>query len=208
MHRRHFFKSSAASVAAGTILSRVAATAAGSDLTETSPSATPAILRTYSDIDHRRRLQNIRIGTESVRACMRKHLIDRYLPAQCYYNLGEFPCLKPRGTPDDLDERELDKLQAHGIQLIQLHDEWNNALRLPGGDTMLPLSPAGFRRFVDMVHKRGMKLIVYASTGFFDRRDPEFRPEWARPRDLVEMYWRAARCSPASPGWRAHILPR
>jgi hypothetical protein len=173
-----------------------------------SPLATPAILKTYSDVDHRRRLENIRIGNETIRACLRKHLITSYLPAQCCYNLGEFPCLAPRGNPDQFDERELDGLQAHGIQLIQVHDEWNNANRLPGGDRMVPLNSAGFRRFVDLVHQRGMKLIVYASTGFCDRRDPEFRAEWARPGDLAEVYWRAARCSPASPGWRAHLLPR
>ena len=37
-----------------------------------------------------------------------------------------------------------------------------------------PLNPRGFRQFLDMAHQRGMKVIVYLSSGFFERRDPEF----------------------------------
>ena len=47
------------------------------------------------------------------------------------------------------------------------------------------------------------------STCFLQRTDPDFRQEWAREGDnLVLGYWNMARCSPASPGWRAHLLPR
>lgn len=59
-----------------------------------------------------------------------------------------------------------------------------------------------------MVHRRGMKLIVYASTGYFERTDPDFRREWARELDNVALHYRYARCSPASEGWRAYFLPR
>ena len=43
---------------------------------------------------------------------------------------------------------------------------------------------------------------------FFQRTDPDFRPEWAGPHDLIEIYFDYARCSPASPGWRSYFLPR
>ena len=34
------------------------------------------------------------------------------------------------------------------------------------------------------------------------------RPEWSRQGDrLIVGYWDMARCSPASPGWRAYLLP-
>jgi hypothetical protein len=137
---------------------------------------------------------------------MRKHLITGYLPGQCSYNLGEYPCRKP-WDPDDWDARELDRLRDQGIGLIQVHEEWNDALRLFGGDKYSPLNPAGFRRFVDMVHQRKMKLIVYASSGYFNRLDPDFHRDWAR-EDMVEFYYQYAACSPASPGWRAYLLPR
>lgn len=59
-----------------------------------------------------------------------------------------------------------------------------------------------------MVHRRGMKLIVYASSGYFEQNDPDFRPEWtaANDRPLVEIYFRYAHCCPASPSWRAYYL--
>jgi len=60
-----------------------------------------------------------------------------------------------------------------------------------------------------MAHRRGMKVIPYASSCFLHRTDPDFRQEWSREGDnLLLGYWNMARCSPASPGWRAHLLPR
>jgi hypothetical protein len=59
-----------------------------------------------------------------------------------------------------------------------------------------------------MVHRRGMKLLVYVSSGYFPRTDPDFRPEWGIGQDLVEIYYDYAHCSPASPGWRAYFLSR
>ncbi|MBN2579554.1 MAG: twin-arginine translocation signal domain-containing protein, partial [Pirellulales bacterium] len=144
MHRRHFLGTSAAAAAAGTIFSSVSCTAASQESAQDNARITPAILKTYTNTDHRQRLENIRICHENIRGCMRKHLITDYLPGQSYYNLGEFPCAtKPRGNPDELDEQELDRLQQHGIEVIQVHEEWNNWLRLPGGDKMTPLNPNG-----------------------------------------------------------------
>ena len=93
---------------------------------------------------------------------------------------GRIPRLKP-WDPDDWDEQELDRLRDHGIRLIQVHEEWNDSQRLFGGHKLTAVNPAGLRRFVEMVHRRGMKLIVYVSSGYFDRNDPDFRPEWATP---------------------------
>ena len=98
----------------GTLFAEVPARAAGSPA-PTGPATTPAIVKTYTDQDHRRRLENIRLGQQSIRACLRKHLVTSYLPGQCSYNLGEYPCLKP-WDPDDWDEQELDKLHAQGIE--------------------------------------------------------------------------------------------
>ena len=71
----------------------------------------PAVLASYTGEDHRRRLENIALAERGVRNCLRKHLITDYLPGQCVYNLGEYPCRKP-WDPDDWDERELDGCSA------------------------------------------------------------------------------------------------
>lgn len=207
MHRREFLKSSVAAAAAGGALAAAHSPVASAGAAELNGSGTPAVLAAYTADDHRRRLENIAFCRQRIRTCLRKHLITSYLPGQCVYNLGEYPSQKP-WDPDDWDERELDKLREHGIQLIQLHEEWNDSQRLFGSHKLAPVNPAGFRRFIDMVHRRGMKLIVYVSSGYFQRTDPDFRPEWAAGPDLREIYFQYAHCSPASPGWRAYFLPR
>jgi hypothetical protein len=206
MDRRRFMATTVLGAAAGTIglpamgdMPSRRATSAASSLTTATAS--------YSAADHRRRQENISYCRRSIRSCMRSVLSSGYLPGQCSYNLGEYPCLKP-WNPDEWDEEELDRLREAGIQLIQVHEEWNDSLRLFGGDKFSPLNPAGFRRFVEMVHRRGMKLLVYVSSGFFPRNDPDFHMEWAVGPGLRECYWDYACCSPASPGWRAYLLPR
>ncbi len=206
MHRRDFLRTSAqvaavgSAIAAGQPSPAIAAGAAG-------PGAAAPVLGAYSADDQRRRLENIALCQRAVKLCMRKHLVTNYLAGQCCYNLGEYPCRKP-WDPDDWDEQELDRLREHGIRLVQVHEEWNDSQRLFGSHKLAPLNPQGFRRFVEMVHRRGMKLLVYVSSGYFQRTDPDFRPEWAIGPDLIEIYFDYAHCSPASPGWRAYFLPR
>ncbi len=138
---------------------------------------------------------------------MRQHLITDYLPAQCVYNMGEYPSRKP-WAPGEYDDQELDRLKNHGIQLIQVMDEWNDRYGLFGGNKLTAVNPEGFRRFVSMVHDRGIKILAYASTGYFAGHDPDYRKEWSRPGDGLGGWWDLPRCSPASPGWRAYLLPR
>ena len=210
MQRRQFLKTTAAATGLGTIVPPAPGRAAAATHAEAivpAEHATPAVLQDFSGEDQRRRLENVGRCQRAVRACLRKHPITSYLPGQCVYNMGEYPCRKP-WDPDDWDERELDRLRDHGIRLIHVHEEWNDSQRLFGGHKLAPLNPAGFRRFVDMVHRRGIKLLVYASSGYFDEKDPDFRREWtaANDRPLREIYFRYAHCSPASPGWRAYFL--
>ncbi len=206
MHRRDFLTTGALAAAAGA--TSISAAAAPATAGEAGSGHASLILASYTAEDHRRRLENVALCRRSIRTCLRKQLVTDYLPAQCAYNLGEYPCRKP-WNPDEYDEQELDRLREHGIQLLQVFDEWNDSLRLCGGHKLTALNPAGFRRFLDMAHRRGMKVLAYASSGYFIRADRDFREEWSRPGDgFFGGYWNMARCSPASPGWRAYLLPR
>jgi len=222
MDRREFFRTGAKAAATSALAGAAAAIPAQSGLaadSKTPTSKTPAtktratdsgrsvVMKDFSADDHRRRLQNIGICTRKIRKCMKKHLITDYLPAQCVYNLGEYPSREP-WAPGEYDEQELDRLKEHGIQLIQVMDEWNDRYGLFGGNKLTAVNPEGFRRFVAMVHKRGIKIIAYASTGYFAGQDPDYRKQWTRPGDVLGGWWDLPRCSPASPGWRAHLLPR
>jgi hypothetical protein len=166
----------------------------------------PAILSAYTAQEHRRRLENIGVCEKAIRSCLRKHLIRSYLPGQCTYNLCEYPAGLP-WEPNDYDEKELDALRDEGIRLIQVHNEWRDELGIAGGDHFTSHNPKAFRRFVDMVHGRGMKIIPYVSTGFFDLRDAHWRSEWSRGGRHRATYWQLAMNSASSVGWRAYLLP-
>ena len=175
MKRRDFLMTAAGAGAAGVALPGSAA--AGPSAPRNPGAGAPPVLKSHTAEEHRRRLENIRRCEQSIRKCMRGHLVTDYLPAHATYNLGEYPS-RVRWEPNDYDEEELDRLRDHGIQIIQVFDDWNDSLRLFGGDKYSPVNPEGFRRFVDMVHRRGMKLLPYVSTGFLQRTDPDFRREW------------------------------
>ncbi len=209
MHRRDFLKSGVQATVAGTALSVSAGpgAAVGGESRVCPSGHAPAILADYTAEDHRRRLQNTGFCQRMIRSCMRKHLVTNYLPGQCAYNLCEYPC-RERWTPGEQDEQILDRLKEHGIQLIQVMDDWNDQMGLFGGHKLDAMNPEGFRRFVAMVHERGMKILAYISSGYFTRTDPHFREEWCRRGHLFHGgYWNMGRCSPASPGWRAYLLP-
>ncbi|MCW5977935.1 MAG: hypothetical protein KIT09_07645 [Bryobacteraceae bacterium] len=168
------------------------------------------IMKSYTAEDHRRRLQNIARCERGIHKCLRRHLITGYIPGQAAYNLAEYPCRKPY-DPGEADERELDRLYRGGIRLIHIMEDWNDLLRLFGGDKFTAVNPAGLKRFVSMVHKRRMKILLYASTGYFQYGDPDLKDEWVRglPGKVGQSaHWRLVRCSPASAGWRAYMLPR
>lgn len=208
MIRRDFLKFGVGGGVAGLAVT-AAHGATSASVHETKPAYTPPeVLRSYTAEDHRRRLESVGFCERSIRRCMRKHLVTSYLPAQACYNLGEYPS-KTRWEPNDYDEQELDRFRDHGIQVIQVFDDWNDSIRLFGGDKYHAVNPEGFHKFIDSVHRRGMKILPYTSSGFIQRTDPDFRPEWSREGDfLVLGFWNMARCSPSSAGWRAFLLPR
>ncbi len=207
MKRRDFLKASGGATLVGTWGAANQTPSAQAAQRDTALPPPPAVLGAYTSKDHRQRLKNIARCEQGIHTSMRKHLISSYQPGQACYNLGEYPCRKP-WDPDEYDEQELDRLRAHGIEIIQVFDDWNDSLRLFGGDKFTALNPDGFRRFVEMVHQRGMKLLAYVSTGFLELADPDFRQEWSREGESLHVgFWNMARCSPSSVGWRAYVLP-
>ncbi len=211
MDRRSFLKWGTSAAAASAAIS-LPASAVHSDNPQTNgdkaaATASPSTVMSFTADDHRRRLANIGLCTQKIRSCMRKHLVTNYLPGQCVYNLGEYPSRTP-WEPGEYDEQELDRLKDHGIQLIHVMDEWNDRYGLFGGNKLTSVNPAGFRRFISMVHQRGIKILAYASSGYFVGSDPDYRVEWSRPGDAFGGWWDLTRCVPSSPGWRAYFLPR
>src|SRR5581483_5023550 len=109
--------------------------------------------------------ENISAREQGIRKCWMKHLVTNYIPGQVSYNLGEYPSRKPY-DPGEYDEAELDRLRDGGIRLLQIMEDWNDMLRLFGGTKFTAVNPAGLRRFIDMAHRRGIKVLLYVSTGY------------------------------------------
>lgn len=211
MDRRNFFKTGAKVTAVSTALSISTETVdarAASAPPAKGDVGTSIVLKDFGADDHQRRLWNIGICTQKIRKCLRKHLVTNYLPGQCCYNLGEYPSRDPWEI-GEYDEQELDRLKDHGIRLIQVFDDWNDSLRLFGGDKYTALNPAGYRRFIELAHQRGLKVLTYTSTGFLQWTDPDFLQQWSPVGSRCSVgFWDMARCAPGSPGWRAYLLPR
>jgi hypothetical protein len=213
MRRRDFLATTAAGVTAGTI---TASETPDAETVAVPAASTPVVsvprqvrlVADYTAADHRDRLRAIAFGTATIRDCLRRHLVTNYLPAQACYNLGEYPATRP-WDPGEEDEAELDRLAALGVQVIQVFDDWNDSLRLFGGDKYSPVNAEGYQRFLAMARARGFRVLTYVSTCFIQTTDPDFDPAWRRPGDvLVVGYWNMARCSPASPGWREFVLKK
>ena len=158
---------------------------------------------------HRKRIENINSAERGNRKYYRRHRVRDYLPAQAVYNLGDYPYPFKMG-PTEYDYNMLKFMAEKGVQLIQLHEEWNDAVRLQGADKFSCPDPKGLQEFVDLCHYFGIKVIPYISTGYFHEFDPDFREEFTESKHycMGGLAHRYRRCSAGSAEWREYLLPR
>lgn len=134
------------------------------------------------------------------------HIHD-YIPGQVIYNLGEYPnkmTIRPTAYDHDL----IRKLSENGVGLIQIHEEWNDAMRIMGADKFSSHDKDGLKEFIDLCHSFHIKVLPYLSSGFFDERDPDFTEKFvADPKlMLVQNYYRYRCCNAASPEWNQYLF--
>lgn len=158
--------------------------------------------------EHRRRIENIRDAERDNKKYFRRHRIQDYMPGQATYNLGDYPA-RFSIEPTEYDYEMLKDMAEHGVELIQIHEEWNDAIRHLGADKFTSHDPKGLQRFVDLCHYFGIKIIPYISTGYFQVTDPDFREEFARTSyDLISEHFHYRKCWAGSSAWRNYMLPR
>ena len=160
----------------------------------------------YSMEQERARLENIVYAENTVKACTRRHRIQNYIPGQVTYNLGGYPS-KFSIMPTEYDEECIKNLAEMGVGLIQVHEEWNDSIRVLGADKYSSHDPEGMRAFIDLCHRYGIKIIPYVSTGYIDARDPECREDFFKENyRLEQMHFRYRLASAESSSWRKFIL--
>ena len=157
--------------------------------------------------EQRRRFQNIGFADSAVKKCLRRHQVHEYLPGQVIYNLGEYPA-RFSCAPTEYDEERIASLAAMGVQLIQVHEEWNDAIRVLGADKYSAHDPKGMQAFIDLCHKHGIKILPYFSTGFFDVRDPDYCDAFGTEATLFSGHFRYTGCNTRSPEWVSYNLAK
>ncbi len=159
--------------------------------------------------EHRARIDNINTAEQNNRSFYRRHRIRDYLPGQATYNLGDYPA--PFSIePTEYDFNMLRDMAKNGVELIQLHEEWNDPIRHLGADKFTCFDPKGLEKFIDLAHYFGIKIIPYISSGFFHELDPDFDEKFTVRKNycINGMHFKYRRCSAGSAEWREYLLPR
>ncbi len=154
----------------------------------------------------RRRIENIETAEKNNRSYFRRHRIHNYMPGQVTYNLGDYPA-RFSVEPTEYDYNMIKELSEKGVRLLQVHEEWNDAIRCLGADKFSSFDPKGMKTFVDLCHKFDIKIIPYISTGYFEETDPDFREDFTRVDfALRHDYFNYRKCFAGSPTWRKYLL--
>ncbi len=169
------------------------------------------IMYNYTREDHRIRLENIRLIEKNLKGMLRKDLITHYEPAHYVWPKVRFDNLRE-------DEAKLKELSEQGVDIIQIWEHFSDFFKPDGtlgniyesdphqGEWMYrPYDKERAEKFIDLVHKYGMKILPYTSTNFFVRQSPRFEEGWASDK-MFDLGGRLAHCSALSPGWREQIV--
>ncbi len=166
-------------------------------------------MKVYTLEQEKARLENVAYAENAVKACTRRHRIRDYIPGQATYNLGGYPS-KFSIMPTEYDEECIKNLAEMGVGLIQVHEEWNDSIRVLGADKYSSHDPEGMRVFVDLCHRYGIKIVPYVSTGYIDARDPDCREDFFLKTEedlrLEQVHFRYRLACPQSASWRQFIL--
>lgn len=157
----------------------------------------------------RKRIENINKAVHSNRKYYRRIRIRDYLAGQAIYTLGDYPA-RVHTAVTDYDRALIRKMADAGVQMIQLHEDWNDCCRLYGADKFSSSDPEGTKAFVALCHELGIKVIAYVSTGYFHEKDPDFREEYtvSKTDALASLYFKYRKCNLGHPVWRNYITEK
>ena len=154
------------------------------------------------------RINNIRAAEQGNKQYCRRIRIHDYLAGQAIYNLGDYPA-RISAAPTDYDRELIPRLAASGVKLIQVHEDWNDAVRLYGADKFNAVDRQGMKDFVALCHSHGIKVIAYVSSGYFQETDPDFREEFTASSEALGMnYFKYRKGNHGNAAWRDYIIPK
>nr|MBQ4318607.1 hypothetical protein [Clostridia bacterium] len=152
------------------------------------------------------RITNIDNAEKNNRKYLRRIRIRDYLSGQAIYNLGDYP-KRISAEPTDYDRELIARMAKSGVRLIQLHEEWNDPLRVHGADKYSAVDKQGMIDFVELCHSHGIKVIAYASSGYFQSTDPDWKSEYARDNKLYNFNcYSYIKADHGNAGWRDFVI--
>lgn len=157
---------------------------------------------------HRSRLENLQKARTAVRLFTREIRIHNYLPGQIIYYLGDYPA--PMSIkPTEYDFNLLRSYAENGVDMIQVHEEWNDTIEKYGSDKWMSCDHKGMLEFVALCHDCGIRIIPYCSSSYIHQKSAFFDEKFIRgDAGCTDMHYNY-RCGWAgSEHWRNFILPR
>ena len=107
---------------------------------------------------HRNRIENLCTVRKNIRSATREMRIHDYMPGQIIYYLGDYP-QKMSIKPTEYDYNLLKSYAEKGVDMIQVHEEWNDTIELFGADKYSSCDHEGMLEFVELCHSFGIKII-------------------------------------------------
>lgn len=154
------------------------------------------------------RIENMKFAERSVIKCSNRVRVRDYMPGQVTYNLGPYP-KRFSIRPTEYDYQIIQKLAEKGVELIQIHEEWNDSIRHLGADKFSSHDPQGLHEFIDLCHRFHIKVIPYISSNYFDERDVDFREDFARYQNTNRnLHFHYRPCSLESPTWSKYLFDK
>ncbi len=161
--------------------------------------------------EHRSRMENLRRADADIRSCTRELRIKNYLPGQVIYFLGDYPA-KFSIAPTEYDYELLESYAKHGVDMIQVHEEWNDSIERYGATKYTSHDHEGMLKFVELCHRFGIKVIAYCSSSYIDMRNKDFTPAFLRDPNDKPVFMQKHMCygegSASSAEWRNFIIPK
>ena len=157
---------------------------------------------------HRARIENLREARKSIKKLTRELRIHDYLPGQIIYYLGDYPA-KMSIKPTEYDFNLLKSYAENGVDMIQVHEEWNDSIEKYGSDKWHSNDPEGMKEFVELCHYFGIKIIPYCSASYIHEGSKYYREEFSRSHGgCIDMHYKYRYGWAGSEYWRDFIIPR
>ena len=161
-----------------------------------------------SEAEHKQRMKNLQSALIDNKQYVRQMRINDYLPGQIIYYLGDYPD-KMSISPTEYDYELLRSYAENGVDLIQVHEEWNDTIEKYGSDKWHSCDHEGMLRFVEACHQFNIKIIPYCSASYIHSKSKYYTEEFSRcSGGCTDMHYSYRVGWAGSEKWRNFIIPR